>query len=69
MLEREQARNKIGTNEKLTQETNVIWKQEDIEKMIELKQQGYGNAAIGSILNRSTNSIAQKLTKLRFLSK
>lgn len=64
MNERKLVREKIGINNKFAQETKVRWMKEEIHKMLEMKQQGYGNPAIGQILNRSTHSIAQKLTKL-----
>lgn len=65
MNERLEVRKKVGVNNKEKQETNKYWVQEEIDLMLKLKSEGYGNPAIGNILNRSTNSIAQKLSKLR----
>lgn len=52
---------------KHSQEKKKYWESDEIEILINMQNDGYSNNAIANKLNRSKNSVSQKLKKLHLI--
>jgi hypothetical protein len=48
----------------LKNKTNVYWRKSEVDILIKMVDEGFNNVAIGVSLNRSYNSVAQKIKRL-----